>query len=200
MYLNQDTIDEALISLAVIRSLPSRFVEWPEFRSLCRALNPQSLKFLPTHSQLEKKIDASFTYHKDIVRRLVQSAISRIHLSVNIWTSPDRHLLLAICGHGVDHLEKHFKALLALCEVPNHTGAELFTHVLSVLEDYGIARKLGAIVCDNATTNDTLCHMVEDHLLEEDIEWNSTDWRIRCLGHIINLAVQAFLFQSIIGI
>jgi hypothetical protein len=34
---------------------------------------------------------------------------------------------------------------------------------------------------------------------EADIEWDSIHWRIRCTGHIINLAVQAFLFQNVIG-
>jgi hypothetical protein len=32
---------------------------------------------------------------------------------------------------------------------------------------------------------------------EEDREWLASDWRIRCLGHIINLIVQAFLFTNV---
>ena len=37
-------------------------------------------------------------------------------------------------------------------------------------------------------------------MLEEGLEWNAKQWRIRCIGHIINLAVQAFLFQNILEI
>ena len=37
------------------------------------------------------------------------------------------------------------------------------------------------------------------HLQEkEEIEWDPKYRRIRCIGHVINLAVQAFLFQSLI--
>jgi hypothetical protein len=31
-------------------------------------------------------------------------------------------------------------------------------------------------------------------------EWNVEEWRIRCIGHIINLVVQAFLFANVIGV
>jgi hypothetical protein len=69
-----------------------------------------------------------------------------------------------------------------------------------VLQDYGIVQKLGAVVADNSGTNDTLCQEIEAHLLEiEDLVWESSHWRLRCLGHIINLAVQAFLFHNVIG-
>jgi len=37
-------------------------------------------------------------------------------------------------------------------------------------------------------------------LEEEDIKWDASRWRVRCTGHIINLAVQAFLFQNVIEI
>jgi hypothetical protein len=201
-HLNQDIINEALVSLIVVRNLPFRTVEWPEFHTLCQVLNPQSSEFLTTaHSQVRKKIDQSWNVHKDVVRRKLQSAISSIHLSLDIWTSPNGLLLLGICAHFVNHLQEHIKALIALPEVANHSGEEQFAVVLPVLKDYGIVRKLGAIVSDNASTNDTLCRTIEAHLLEEeDVEWDSTHWRIRCTGHIINLAVQAFLFQSIIEI
>jgi hypothetical protein len=38
------------------------------------------------------------------------------------------------------------------------------------------------------------------YLHEKEIQWDFTTRRIRCIGHIINLAVQAFLFQSLIKI
>jgi hypothetical protein len=35
---------------------------------------------------------------------------------------------------------------------------------------------------------------------EQEIEWNAEHWRIRCSGHIINLAVQAFLFANFVEV
>ena len=84
-HLDQDTIDEALVSLIVVRNLPFRTVEWPEFHTFCQVLNPESSSFITTaHSQVGKKIEESFISHKDIVRRKLQSAMSSVHLSLDV--------------------------------------------------------------------------------------------------------------------
>jgi hypothetical protein len=44
--LNQDAIDEALVSLIVVRNLSFRTVEWPKFHTLCQVLNPESYDFI----------------------------------------------------------------------------------------------------------------------------------------------------------
>ena len=193
-------INEALVSLVVVRNLPFRAVEWPEFHTLCRTLNPESSGFITTaHSQLARQISSSWQSCQDIVRKKLQSAISSIHLSLDIWTSPNRYSFLGVCAHFVDYSEKRYKALLALRPVANHSGNEQFDCLLQVLKDYGVVRKLGVVIGDNSSTNDVLCRTIEDYLKEyEDIEWNSMFQRIRCTGHIINLAVQAFLFKSLI--
>ena len=199
--LNQDVIDEALISLIVVRNLSFRLVEWPEFHALCRVLNPESYDYIITsHSSVPKRIERSWQTQRDVVRKKLQSVSSSVHLSLDIWTSPNRLLFLGICAHFVaQHQQKLSKALLALRTVANHTGQEQFATLLPVLKDYGIVRKLGSIVCDNATPNDTLCRTIGTYLWkEEKIEWNPTFRRIRCVGHVINLAVQAFLFHSLI--
>jgi hypothetical protein len=77
-------------------------------------------------------------------------------------------LLLGIVAHFVDCLEKYFKALIALCTIRNHSRDEQFSVLLPVLLDYGIVQKLRAIVGDNASTNNTLYAIVEEHLLKEE--------------------------------
>jgi hypothetical protein len=177
-HLNQDAINEALVSLIVVRCLPFRTIEWPKFHTFCQVLNPESFDFITiAHSQIGKKIKESFTFHKDIVQRKLQSAISSIHLSLDVWTLLNGLLLLGIVAHFVDCFEKYFKALIALRTITNHSGNEQFSVLLPVLQDYGIVQKLGAIVSDNASTNNTLCAIVEEHLFkEEEIEWDAAHW------------------------
>ncbi|KAH8799137.1 hypothetical protein F5884DRAFT_135173 [Xylogone sp. PMI_703] len=68
--LDPDIINEALISLVVVRNLPFRFIEWSEFHVLCQLLNPESKGFITTaHSQVVKKIEDAWISHKDIIRR-----------------------------------------------------------------------------------------------------------------------------------
>lgn len=106
-----------------------------------------------------------------------------------------------MCAHFIERSqEKLSKALLALRLVASHSGEEQFNTLLPVLQDYGIVQQIGAIISDNHTANDKLCRTIGQYLLEkEGIDWNPAHKRIRCNGHIINLAVQAFLFQNTIN-
>jgi hypothetical protein len=79
--LNNTTIDEALVSLIVVRNLPFRLVEWPEFHTFCQVLNPESYGTLHTaHSTIGMKIKDAYLTHKDTVRKRLQSALSCIHI------------------------------------------------------------------------------------------------------------------------
>ena len=67
-HLNQDAIDEALVSLIVVRNLPFQMVRWPKFHIFCQVLNPESSNYITTaYSQVTKKIKQSWNYHKDVV-------------------------------------------------------------------------------------------------------------------------------------
>ena len=105
-------IDRALVSLIVVGNLSFRMVERPEFHTFCQLLNPKANTVIPmTYSTIGRKIDQAFQTHKDSIRKKLQSALSSIHLSVDIWTSPNKHLLLGITADFVDcDTEKHTRA------------------------------------------------------------------------------------------
>jgi len=199
--LDSDRIHEAFVSLLVTANLPFRLVELPQFHAYNQCLNPEAAGFVTTsHSHVATKVSQVWEKRRKIVKKKIQSALSNIHFSVDIWTSPNNLLFLAICAHFVDSENKLIKALLGLREVENHSGEEQFIALLPVLQDYGIVRNIGAIVADNATTNDTLCRAISKYLREEEqVDWDPVFQRVRCIGHIINLAVQDFLFQDIIN-
>ncbi|KAH8751685.1 hypothetical protein F5883DRAFT_387073, partial [Diaporthe sp. PMI_573] len=57
--------------------------------------------------------------------------------------------------------------------------------------------KLGYHTGDNATSNDTLLIELSRSLkLELGIDYDPITHRIRCLDHILNLALQAFLLAT----
>ncbi len=60
------------------------------------------------------------------------------------------------------------KILLGLRPVTGHSGEDQFDVFLSILEEYGIVRKLGAVVSDNFGTNDTLCRVIKAYLRREE--------------------------------
>ncbi|KAJ8580565.1 hypothetical protein M405DRAFT_690140, partial [Rhizopogon salebrosus TDB-379] len=65
--------------------------------------------------------------------------------------------------------------------------------VWNTLELYGLKDRIVAIVCDNATNNDTLLESLEERCNEEGIDFSHTKARIRCLPYIVHLAAMQLL-------
>ena len=63
--------------------------------------------------------------------------------------------------------EQYTKALLGLRPVSGHSGDIQFKVLLPILQDYSIVRSLGAMMGDNALTNNTLYYTIKDYLLKE---------------------------------
>ena len=97
--------------------------------------------------------------------------------------------------------EKHIKALIALPKVDGYSRQAQFDALLLVLRNYSTVQKVGAMIGNNSSTNDTLAQANEAYLLkEEGLKWEASFWQTWYMGHIINLAVQAFLFHNVINI
>ena len=162
--LNKAVIIEALISLIVVQNLSFCLIEWPKFYTLCQALNLQSKGMITiAHQGVYNKVTKAWEKHKDVVRQELQVALSRIHISLDIQTSPNRWLLLAICAYFTTHLQTKQKALLALKKVPGHSGEDQFLVLLLVLKDYNIVKQLGPIIANNALLNNVLYRHIESH-------------------------------------
>lgn len=199
-HLDSSIIRAALVRFIVQSRLPFSIVESSSFHAFIQALNPAAIDVIPaSHSTIRTSIQEHWYSEKLILQREVQTAVSKINISLDIWTSPNRILFLAIVGHYVRHTNGTIaKALLALKQVAGHSGEDQFQVLRNVLVyEYEIAQKLGVIVGDNSGTNDTLCRTICQWLHDEyQIQWEPESNRIRCLGHLINLFVQAFMFSG----
>src|SRR5579862_1679560 len=194
----QNTVKQALLDLIIVRRLPFSCVEWPEFHAFVKAINREAPSFIPVHhSTITDWIHNFYSEAQDVVRRVLQSAKTKIHLAVDIWTSPSHALLLGICASFIDIQDEYRNPLIALRTVYSQSGNDQWETLRPVLEEYGIETKIGALVGDNAGSNDVLCCTISSWLsLHYHINWTATHQRIRCQGHVINLIVQAFLFNS----
>ncbi|KAM4061798.1 transposase-like protein [Hirsutella rhossiliensis] len=65
---------------------------------------------------------------------------------------------------------------------------------MEFVREYGIASKIGYFMMDNASNMNTMIDKVSDDLEREfDVFYDPLQHRLRCFGHIINLAVMEFL-------
>lgn len=194
--MNKPQIEEAWNRLIAVRNLPISCVEWPELIDLILLINPMAKKAIPANRCIaSKSIKNSFDSHKRSLVKRLKKARSKLHFAIDIWSSPTCTNLQAIVCHFVDGVDSRVnKALLGLPEHrKGHGGeeqAEAFVKVASELEIN--AEQIGHFVGDNHESNKKMIKFIKktfkklpkvDHL------------RIRCLGHIINLAVHAFLYK-----
>lgn len=201
---NRKAALEALIQLVTVRNLSYNCSSWPELHALVCAVNYTAQDMISlSHGSIQMLVSNSYCVHKDILRRRLQSSPSKLHLSADVWSAPNHKAFLGICVKFVDPDSKEtLQALLALPELPGldgpggHGGAEQWKLLQPVLEDYNIWNKVGFYTGDNHGSNDKLCRLLGEHLQAKGINWEPTNQRIRCHGHVINLAVQAFLFMD----
>ncbi|KAH7461697.1 hypothetical protein FOMA001_g18785 [Fusarium oxysporum f. sp. matthiolae] len=199
--INHKAALEALIQLVTVRNLSYNCSSWPELHALISAVNPAADDLISlSHGSIQKLVSNSFRVHKDMLRRKLQSTPWKLHLSADVWSAPNHKAFLGICVKFVDPDAKEaLQALLALSELPgldgpgSHGGAEQWKLLQHVLEDYNIWNKVGFYTGDNHGSNDKLCRLLANYLQEKGVDWEAKTRRIRCHGHIVNLAVQAFL-------
>jgi hypothetical protein len=200
-YLDTNVVRNALIRFIVQQRLAFSIVESPSFHAFVQALNPAAdNRIIPaSHSAIRTAIQSHWYSEKLILQREIQTAASQINISLDIWTSPNRILFIAIVAHFVRSSNGTVaKSLIGLRQVAGHSGEEQFHVLRTILLEYEIVQKLGVIIGDNSGTNDTLCRTISKWLSDDlNMEWEPEDSRIRCLGHIINLIVQAFIFAGL---
>jgi hypothetical protein len=68
--------------------------------------------------------------------------------------------------------------------------------IIQLIEEYDIASRLGYFVLDNAGSNDTCVHEILTTLRPDILPRDVPKRRLRCWGHILNLAAKSFLFGA----
>jgi hypothetical protein len=81
----------------------------------------------------------------------IQAAKSKIHISCDLWTSPNSLAILGIIAYYVDEDSKLQRSNLALKSIiGDYTEEHLTEIILKVLQEWGIVLKLGFFMMDNA--------------------------------------------------
>ena len=215
---NEKTFLDSLIYLIVTRNLPHTIVEWPEFRAFLQICNytltEEGGPLYKSRRSVPILIGKTFVIQKDHIKLRLQRAKSKIHFTTDCWTAPNKTAYQVVTAHFVDELSQLSKATIALREHKEvHGGEQQAEVMIKVIEEYEIPEsQIGYLTSrfhflpllpsssilntpnlgDNHGSNDKLCRILQKRFPS----WNAVQHRIRCIGHVINLAVQAFLFHK----
>jgi hypothetical protein len=155
---NPDRVKTKLTRWIVHDNIAFNQVESPFFRDFVYELGGimHGNDLLPTHRTIRDWIIRDFNRFKGIVVEQIQNALSRIHISFDLWTSRS---LLTLCGivvHFINNTGKLCTFLLSLPElVGSHAGVNIVEYITTIIQDYQIHDRIGYFVLDNADNNDT---------------------------------------------
>lgn len=182
---------ERLIRWIIAARLPLASMEVDEFREMIEEIAPALAVYIePSGNTVRQWIVDRFQEKRIAVKEELHTSLSKIHLSFDLWTAENSLAIIGVVAHYLSKDLESRTRLIAMRSIEGpHTGANQAQVIAEVIEDYEIRDQLGYFVTDNAGNNDTAIDSLCDSL---GLEAESR--RLRCLGHIINLAVKAFLY------
>ncbi|KNB18731.1 hypothetical protein FOXG_22350 [Fusarium oxysporum f. sp. lycopersici 4287] len=189
-------IRELSLGLLINTNVPFSFFSDTFFQQLAWQLDPHlSDQISWSRQSMSRLLDDMYKTKKDRVKQELSDALSKIHLRFDLWTSPNRHAVMAVMAHFLDRQGKHQSRLLALRrQLGCHSGENLAVTLGQVVREWKIEDRVGTVISDNASSNDTCLLNFYGDL---DAEMSLVDIRarrMRCYGRILNLVARAFLY------
>jgi hypothetical protein len=185
---DMDAVRRAQIRYITRANKPFNTFENADLQQCFKELQPTQCfwdAFL-TGKTVAASIQATRVANEGIVTEILAAAPGRIHLTFDGWTAPNGIPILGVHAHFFDAGDVLRKPLLALKQLRGrHTGENVANVVLDVLSHFNIQEKIGYCVLDNAQANDAA---VES--LAKELGFSAEERRLRCVGHILNLAVR----------
>jgi hypothetical protein len=196
-----ETFKRLLIRWIVYCHLAFLMVENIYFRELIEYLNKGLAGLLPqAKSTLRHWVLQEFQMQKAVIQVELSDSLSSIHLSFDLWTSPNHMAIISVFGHFLDAKGYRQKRLLAFRRIKGeHSGENQASTILEVIYDYGIEAKIGYFMADNATSNDVCVDNILCQLYPKMTAKQRQSRRLRCLGHITNLCARALLLGKRAG-
>ncbi|KAJ3453164.1 hypothetical protein MRS44_018819 [Fusarium solani] len=167
-------IRELSLGLLINTNAPFSFFSDAFFQQLAWRLDPHLSDQISWGRQsMSRLLDDTYRCKKDEVKQELSYALSKIHLGFDLWTSPNRHAVMALgC----------------------HSGENLAVTLGRVVREWKIEDRVGTVISDNVSSNDNCLLNFYGDL---DAEMGPADIRarrMRCYGHILNLVARAFLY------
>ena len=163
---------------------------------LLEYLDPRWVKSLMTANTLWADCIRYFEIAKNTIINILSCAMSRIHLTWDLWTSPNFKAMIAITTHWTDENWKVQSTLLAIREIKgDHDGENISQVIHAVVKEFEIVDRIGYFTVDNASNNDTAMKCLNRRIREEGgVRFDVGERRLRCFAHDMQIAVKGLLF------
>jgi hypothetical protein len=181
-----------LARLIVRGNHPFTLVEEEDFRPMLEHFRPGFS--IPSAKTIREEVVKMYGEESGHVRDRLRKADSRISLSLDCWASPNTKAFLGITAHYIDDAWTPHSLVLDFVHLPGtHTGKDLCKALVATCERFGILDNILGITTDNASNNDTLLCCFERACQDRGVLFDKKQQHMRCMAHVANLVVQAFM-------
>ena len=190
--LQVDVFKRLLVRWIAIKHISFSQVENPEFRDFIVHLSIGLAAFLPTSgTSIKSWLIQEYDRYKSKIKDILAGVSNQIHITFDTWTSPNMHAFVACNAHFVYDGSLHTVLLGLRALIGSHSGENTAGVLVPLIQEYGIQEKVGYFVLDNASNNDTCINHILASIQPNEIP---RERRLRCFGHVLNLAASQFLF------
>ncbi|KAF6525626.1 hypothetical protein HZS61_011421 [Fusarium oxysporum f. sp. conglutinans] len=170
-------VQELSVGFVIDSDVPFTIFEHKFLKELFYQFDHELALQIPwSSSSIARELQKIFESKADIIKAELGSALTKIHISFDLWTSPNRCSLYLRRQLGI------------------HSGEILAETLFEIVQLWDIRGQVGTVISDNVTTNDTCLsyfyRQLDPSIRPADIKAR----RMRCYGHVLNLVARAFLF------
>ncbi|CAJ0644800.1 14787_t:CDS:10 [Entrophospora sp. SA101] len=164
-------------------------IENEELKNLLWLLQPGVP--LPSADTIKNEIIKSFDKERSNLKELLQNIPGHISFTLDCWTSANTIPFLGITSHWINIDWQLQETLIDFVKLSGpHSGDNLREAFVASCRDLGIFAKLLAVTTDNAMNNNTFVSSLADICYNEGINFDIDNNHVRCLAHVMNIAVQ----------
>ncbi|KAM0708845.1 hypothetical protein Q7P35_005498 [Cladosporium inversicolor] len=173
----------SFINWIVINDISFEAATDPTLHEIILHGGPSVRDLLPSRNTVRTWLMTTYKERLNDVQQSINNSRSKVVLSLDSWSAPNKLSLLEVVGHWLDKERNLKTALLVLRPLDGHAGTDIADVLRSVMATFSLTTaKVSAYQMDNATNNDTALKELDSAVAPQT--------RLRCLGHIIDLVRQ----------
>jgi hypothetical protein len=111
-------------------------------------------------------MDAYEIMRQEIKKDLHNNRLSKIHISFDLWTSPNSYTLMVVVAYYVNKSFQNVTRLIILRNLRgNHSGKNIITLFIEIIKDFEIKDLFGYFIINNAESNDIYIEFLFSRLI-----------------------------------
>ena len=129
-------IKQRAVAFIIANNLPFSVFESLEGVPFLRAFNPHLTDLTPLgHTSLRQELTEMYKVRKQVVKKELEQATTAMHISFDLWTSPNQLAIVALFAHFLDK-QYHYKSRILAFErhLGDHSGERIALTLRDVLQ------------------------------------------------------------------